>query len=352
MSRERIVSGQSLSPEEEQFNWSLRPRSLDGLIGQTDLVGRLRISLEAAQLRAEPLEHVMLHGPPGLGKTTLAHIIANEMDSRLVQASGPTLARAADLIGILTNLNDKDVLFIDEVHRLPVIVEEFLYPAMEDFQIDIPMDKGPYARMVNVPLKHFTLVAATTRAGLISSPLRERFGILHHVDFYPADELAKIAERSAQMLKLEADEGALSEIARRSRGTPRIANRLLRRVRDYAQARAGGRATCAVADEALRIEGVDSEGLTELDRKYLAAIIEYYDGGPVGLEAISATLNEESDTLADVVEPYLLKVGFIIRTPKGRKATPRAIEHLGIESGSAEFERNKSQRQRDLFGGA
>jgi len=333
VSPDRIISPQSLSPEEDRINWTLRPKTLKELIGQRELVGRLQISLEAARLRNEPLEHVLLHGPPGLGKTTLAHIIAGEMGSRLVQASGPTLVRAADLIGILTNLKAKDVLFIDEVHRMPVVVEEFLYPAMEDFKIDIPVDKGPYARMINVPLKRFTLVAATTRAGLLSSPLRERFGIFHHVDFYPVEELVEIVARSARMLSLQIDSNALMEVARRSRGTPRVANRLLRRVRDYTQARSTGHVSRKIADQALAIEGIDSEGLTLLDRKYLTAIIEYYDAGPVGVEAIAATLNEETDTLVDVVEPYLLKVGFIIRTPKGRKATPRACEHLGLEPG-------------------
>ncbi len=349
MSRERIVSGESLSPEEDQFNWSLRPQTLDGLIGQRELVDRLRISLDAARMRDEPLEHVMLHGPPGLGKTTLAHIIANEMGSRLVQASGPTLVRAADLVGILTNLKPKDVLFIDEVHRLPIVVEEFLYPAMEDFKIDIPVDKGPYARMVNVPLKQFTLVSATTRPGLLSGPLRERFGIFHHVDFYPVDELSRIVERSAHVLRLDIDEEALVEIARRSRGTPRIANRLLRRVRDYAQARAKGYASRDITDAALNIEGVDSEGLTPLDRKYIEPIVNFYDGGPVGIEAIAATLNEETDTLADVIEPYLLKVGFVIRTPKGRKATPRACEHLGIEPAAAPRKEPRDANQKGLF---
>ena len=345
MGREPIISGQSMSSEEDSLNWTLRPKSLSELIGQTDLVRRLQISLEAARLRDEPLEHVLLDGPPGLGKTTLSHIIAQEMGSRLVQASGPTLVRPGDLVGILTDLKAKDVLFIDEIHRMPVSVEEFLYPAMEDFQVDIPADKGPFAHMIKLPLKHFTLVAATTRKGLLSGPLRDRFGISHHVDFYPVEELVKIVSRSAKMLTTKIHDDALVEIARRSRGTPRVANRLLRRVRDYAQARAGGEVTTQIADMALEIEGIDGEGLTPLDRKYLRAIIEYYDTGPVGREAIAATLNEESDTLTDVVEPYLLKTGFIIRTPKGRKATGRACEHLGLKPG----ERGPDAEQKELF---
>jgi len=327
---ERIISGKALSEEEEHFNRSLRPRTLDEYIGQRAMVDKLRISVQAARNRSEPIEHVLLHGPPGLGKTTLAHIIAHEMGARMVQSSGPALVRPGDLMGILTNLERGDVLFIDEVHRLAAAVEEFLYPAMEDFQVDFVLDKGMYAKTINVPLKQFTLVGATTRAGLLTAPLRERFGIFHHLDFYPAEELQEIIRRSARMLEVEIESQAVVELARRSRGTPRTANRLLRRVRDYAQVKAAGQITAAVADEALLVEGVDQAGLDELDRKVLHTIIDFYHGGPVGIEAIAATLNEEVDTLVDMVEPFLLKTGFISRTSKGRRASKRAYEHLGL----------------------
>jgi len=327
---ERIISGKALSEEEEHFNRNLRPRTLDEYIGQRAHVDKLRISVQAARNRSEPLEHVLFHGPPGLGKTTLAHIIAHEMGARMVQSSGPALVRPGDLMGILTNLERGDVLFIDEVHRLAPAVEEFLYPAMEDFQVDFVLDKGMYAKTINVPLKQFTLVGATTRAGLLTAPLRERFGIFHHLDFYPAEELQEIVRRSARMLEVEIESQAVVELARRSRGTPRTANRLLRRVRDYAQVKAAGQITAAVADEALRVEGVDQAGLDELDRKVLHTIIDFYHGGPVGIEAIAATLNEEVDTLVDMVEPFLLKTGFISRTSKGRRASKRAYEHLGL----------------------
>ncbi|OGP58713.1 MAG: Holliday junction DNA helicase RuvB [Deltaproteobacteria bacterium RBG_13_61_14] len=327
---ERIISGKALSEEEEHFNRSLRPRTLDEYIGQRAMVDKLRISVQAARNRSEPIEHVLLHGPPGLGKTTLAHIIAHEMGARMVQSSGPALVRPGDLMGILTNLERGDVLFIDEVHRLAAAVEEFLYPAMEDFQVDFVLDKGMYAKTINVPLKQFTLVGATTRAGLLTAPLRERFGIFHHLDFYPAEELQEIIRRSARMLEVEIESQAVVELARRSRGTPRTANRLLRRVRDYAQVKAAGQITAAVADEALLVEGVDQAGLDELDRKVLHTIIDFYHGGPVGIEAIAATLNEEVDTLVDMVEPFLLKTGFISRTSKGRRASKRAYDHLGL----------------------
>ena len=327
---ERIISGRALSEEEEQWNRSLRPRRLHEYVGQRALVEKLRISLQAAQNRKEPLEHVLLHGPPGLGKTTLAHIIAQEMGSRLVTSSGPALLRAGDLMGILTNLERGDVLFIDEVHRLAAAVEEFLYPAMEDFKVDFVIDKGMYAKTINVPLKQFTLVGATTRAGLLTAPLRERFGISHHLDFYPAEELEEIIRRSAKMLEVETEPKAVVELARRSRGTPRTANRLLRRVRDYAQVKAAGKITAAVADESLRIEGVDQAGLDELDRKVLKTIMEFYQGGPVGIEALAATLNEEVDTLVDMVEPFLLKNGFLQRTREGRRVSLRTYEHLGV----------------------
>jgi len=331
--RERIISSESAGPEEEEFNWSLRPRRLAEVIGQRDLVERLSISLEAARGRGEPLEHVLFYGPPGLGKTTFAHVIANEIGSRLSVTSGPALARPADLLGLLTNLEPRDVLFIDEIHRLPTPVEEFLYPAMEDFRIDFVVDKGPYAKTVPVTLSPFTLVGATTRAGLISKPMRERFGIYHHVDFYPEDDIKEILRRSARILELQIEEQALEEIARRSRGTPRVANRLLRRVRDFAEVKADGVVTAQVAVDALTLEGVDERGLDEHDRKYLRTIIDFYKGGPVGIEAIASTLNEDPDNIEDLVEPFLLKIGFLKRTRKGREATELAYRHLDRHRG-------------------
>ena len=334
--RERIISAEAASAEEEQFNWSLRPQKLDEVIGQRELVERLRISLDAAKGRGEHLEHVLFYGPPGLGKTTFAHVIANEIGSRLSQTSGPALVRPADLLGLLTNLQPRDVLFIDEIHRLPAAVEEFLYPAMEDFRIDFIVDKGPFAKTVPVPLQPFTLVGATTRAGLISKPMRERFGIYHHVDFYPVADIKEILRRSARLLELGGDEASLDEIAKRSRGTPRVANRLLRRVRDYAAVKAKGELTHTVARDALSLEGVDDRGLDEHDRKYLRIIIEFYKGGPVGIEAIASTLNEDSDNIEDLVEPFLLKIGFLKRTRKGREATDLAYKHLGLRPGAGQ----------------
>ena len=327
--RERIISAESMGPEEEEFNWSLRPQRLAEIVGQREVIERLSISLEAARGRGEPLEHVLFHGPPGLGKTTFAHVIANEIGSKLSVTSGPALARPADLLGLLTNLEPRDVLFIDEIHRTPAAVEEFLYPAMEDFRIDFIVDKGPFAKTVPVTLHPFTLVGATTRAGLISKPMRERFGITYHVDFYPEEDIKEILRRSAHLLELEIEEAALDEIARRARGTPRVANRLLRRVRDYAAVRADGAVTQAVAIDALRLEGVDERGLDAHDRKYLRTIIDFYRGGPVGLEAIAATLNEDTDNIEDLVEPFLLKLGFLKRTRTGREVTDLAYRHLG-----------------------
>lgn len=335
MTVDRIITGQAVSPEEEAFAWSIRPKRLAEYIGQPSVVEKLGIAISAAQGRKEPLEHVLFHGPPGLGKTTLAHIIAEEMGSRLVTTSGPSLQRAADLMGILTNLEREDILFIDEIHRLSPAVEEFIYPAMEDFRVEFVVDKGMYAKAINVPLQPFTLVGATTRAGLCSAPLRDRFGISHHLDFYPPADLLSILIRSARILEIGADPDALSLLAERSRGTPRVANRLLRRVRDFAQVRAEGEITGPVAESALRVEGVDPRGLDDLDRQFLRTIIEYYNGGPVGIEAIAATLNEESDTLVDVVEPFLLKIGFVNRTRKGRCVTPRAFAHLGLPAPAA-----------------
>jgi Holliday junction DNA helicase RuvB len=316
--------------EEERFIRSLRPRRLSECIGQGRVVSGLRISLQAAQERGEALDHILLHGPPGLGKTTFANVIAAEMGTHIVTTSGPALERGGDLMGILTNLAGGDVLFIDEIHRLPRAVEELLYPAMEDFCVNFVIDKGFHARTLRYSLKPFTLVGATTRAGLLSSPLRERFGITHHLDFYPAEDLALVVLRSASILGVTVTNEGAAEIARRSRGTPRIANRLLRRVRDFAQVRAGGEITLDVAREALEFEGVDPLGLDVQDRELLRTIIQVYGGGPVGIEALAATLNEEVDSLVELVEPFLLKIAFLTRTQSGRRATPQAYEHLGL----------------------
>ncbi len=331
MSREkRIISAEPVSQEEEKLYSSLRPQSLSEFVGQKPLVEKLSISLSAAKKRSEPLEHLLFYGPPGLGKTTLANIIAREMNTNIFTTSGPALERSADLMGILTNLQDGDVLFIDEIHRLPVVVEEFLYPAMEDFKIDFVVDKGAYAKTLNVPLKRFTLVGATTRAGFLSAPLRERFGLSYHLEFYEEDDLTRIIERSAKLLTASLEPGASSAIAKCSRGTPRIANRLLRRVRDFADVKHNGKISPAAASESLRVEGVDSLGLDLLDKKYLNVIIEHHNGGPVGVEAIAATLNEEAETLEEIVEPFLLKIGFISRTRMGRKVNDAAFGYLKL----------------------
>ena len=314
--------------------WNLRPKRLSEYIGQTRVVESLTIAIQAAKKRNEPLDHILLHGPPGLGKTTLAHIIAAEMGVRIVHTSGPALEKGGDLISILTQLEKGEVLFIDEMHRLSKVVEEFLYPAMEDFAVDIIFDKGISARCYRSRLEQFTLVGATTRAGLFSPPLRERFGILRGIEFYHVEEICQVVKRSASILNVPIDEGGVLEISQRSRGTPRIANRILRRVRDFAQVRAQGIITKDITNEALELEGIDHKGLMNLDRRFLKTIIHYYKGGPVGLEAISATLQEESDTLVDMVEPFLLKIGFLNRTSAGRKATERAYQHLEIEDSS------------------
>ncbi len=315
---------------DEQFVRSLRPLTLDECIGQHKVVEGLRISIQAARERSEPLDHVLLHGPPGLGKTTLANVIAREMEANIVTTSGPALERGGDLMGILTNLQPRDVLFIDEIHRLSRVIEEFLYPAMEDFCVNFVIEKGAHARTLRYQLRPFTLVGATTRAGLLSSPLRERFGIFHHLDFFSEEDLVLVVKRSASILAIVTVEEGAAAIARRSRGTPRIANRLLRRVRDYAQVKADGRITAEVAVEALEFEGVDDRGLDALDRDLLRTIAAVYGGGPVGIDALAATLNEEAQTLEEVVEPYLLKIGFLTRTPAGRRITPVALEHLGL----------------------
>jgi Holliday junction DNA helicase RuvB len=316
------------APEEAQFERQLRPRSFAEYVGQEQAVASLRVSVEAAKLRHECVDHVLLYGPPGLGKTTLAGIIANEMGTTLVTTSGPAIERGADLMGILTNLAENDVLFIDEVHRLPRAVEELLYPAMEDFSVNFVIDKGLHARTLKYALRPFTLVAATTRPGMLSAPLRERFGIFHHLDFYSDPELTRIVTRSAAILGSRIEPEAAHEIARRSRGTPRIVNRLLRRVRDYALVHARPVIDEAIARDALDREGVDTRGLDRLDRRFLGAIIDQYGGGPVGLEAVAATINDEAETLSEMVEPYLLKIGFVVRTPNGRRATREAYKHL------------------------
>ena len=330
MSQDRLLSP-GVTSDDEDLSPSLRPGSLESFVGQGQLKERLGIALVAAQERGEPLEHVLFHGPPGLGKTSLAHIIATEMGGKLVSTSGPALEKTADLMGILTNLDVGDVLFVDEIHRTPRSIEEYLYPAMEDFAVDFVLDKGPFAKAIRLPVKRFTLVGATTRAGLLASPLRDRFGLAFALDFYAPAELEAIIRRSAEVLGVDVEPEAAAEVARRSRGTPRIANRLLKRVRDYAQVKGHATITLDVARASLQLEGVDDEGLDELDRKVLRAIITRYDGGPVGIEALAATLQQETDTLTDVVEPYLLQEGFLIRTSLGRKATPRAYGHLGLE---------------------
>jgi len=331
MATERIITAAAASPEEEAWSWSLRPQRLDEFVGQPELVERLRIAVEAARQRGEPLEHLLLHGPPGLGKTTLAHVAANEMGARAHVTSGPALTRGADLVGALTKLEPCDVLFIDEIHRLPPAVEEFIYPAMEDRRIDLTVDAGLHARNVSISLKPFTLIGATTRAGLLSPALRSRFGATHHLRFYDADDLLRILRRSAQLLGVEAEGEALRRIAQRSRGAPRVANRLLRRVRDYAQVRAGGAVTLRCVEEALALEGVDELGLDELDRAYLRTLAVTYEGGPAGLEAIAASMHEDAGTLEAVVEPYLLQLGFLARTRRGRALTPAAAQALDMD---------------------
>ena len=324
-----LVSRKRLPIDKELEILTLRPERLSDYVGQTEIVETLKIAIEAARLRQEPIDHILFHGPPGLGKTTLAHIIATELEGNLTVTSGPALEKGGDLIGILTHLEDGDVLFIDEIHRIPRAVEEFLYPAMEDFAIDFVFDKGMHARSHRYRLKRFALVGATTRVGLLSAPLRDRFGIFRSLDFYSENDLIKISRRSAALLKVKIDDEGAAELAKRSRGTPRIVNRLLKRVRDWAQVRSDGAVNKTAVEAALSLEGVDEKGLTDLDRRFLKTIIEFYSGGPVGIEALAATLQEETDTLVDVVEPFLLKIGFVMRTSSGRKASEAAYRHLG-----------------------
>jgi len=310
---------------------NLRPKTLREYIGQTEVIEALSIAIQAALQREEPPDHILFHGPPGLGKTTLAYIIAEEMGVNITVTSGPALEKGGDLLGVLTHLERGDVLFIDEIHRLPRVVEEFLYPAMEDFAVDFIFDKGVHARSHRYRLERFVLVGATTRAGLLSAPLRERFGIFRTLDFYAEEDLVGVAKRSAALLQVELDTEGACEIARRSRGTPRIVNRLLKRIRDFAQVKGTGRIQKETVERALELEGVDEKGLTVLDRKFLRAIVDFYRGGPVGIEAIAATLQEESDTLVDVVEPYLLKTGLLTRTSVGRRVTEEAYRHFGMK---------------------
>lgn len=328
------------SEEDVVLNISLRPKKFAEFLGHKEIVDNLKISIQAAKQRNEPLEHVLLSGPPGLGKTSLSHIIAHEMSAKITATSGPAIERAGDLIGILTNLEQGDILFIDEIHRLSKVVEEFLYPAMESFQIDFVIDKGPYAKTIKFNLKPFTLIGATTRSGLLAAPLRGRFGIFYSLDFYKIEDLAKIVMHSADILGVNMENSAAEEVARRARGTPRIANRLLRRIRDYAQVSGVKIVTFEMASKSLDDLRIDKAGFDDLDRKVLRLVLESYNGGPVGVESLAASLNEEVDTIVDTVEPYLLKAGYLKRTSRGRTATKLAFDHFGLKY---------TKEQQDLF---
>lgn len=341
---ERVVAATSNSPNEDNVDRALRPERLADYVGQPAVCEQLEVFITAARQRGEPLDHLLLFGPPGLGKTTLAHIVAREMGVNLRQTSGPVLERPGDLAALLTNLERNDVLFIDEIHRLSPVVEEILYPALEDYQIDIMIGEGPAARSIKLDLPPFTLIGATTRAGSLTNPLRARFGIISQLQFYSTEDLAHIVHRSARLLKVAIEDAGALEIARRSRGTPRIANRLLRRVRDYAQVRHDGLITAEIADAALRMLAVDGMGLDAVDQKFLLTIMEKFAGGPVGIDNLASALGEDRDTLEDVVEPYLIQQGLVQRTPRGRVATPAAYRHFGLIETSA-----AAGPMRDLF---
>ena len=330
MTDPRLVTATRVD-EDAQYEAGLRPRVLDEYIGQDRIRENLQVAIAAAKQRGEPLDHVLLHGPPGLGKTTLAYVIANEMGVAIRATSGPAIEKPGDLVGIVTNLGQGEVLFIDEIHRMSPVVEEILYPALEDYEVDIVVGQGPSARTIKMRLERFTLIGATTRTGLLTSPLRSRFGIVHRLEFYTPADLEEIIRRSARILGVPIEDRAAAEVARRARGTPRIANRLLRRVRDYAQVRADGRITLDVAHAGLKLLEVDEHGFDEVDRKLLRTIIEKFGGGPVGLNTIAAAISEEKDAIEDIYEPFLIQIGFLDRTARGRVATPRAYGYFGLD---------------------